>query len=70
MDKSSEIMVDPGILSGTPVFKGTRVPLQNFLDSLKAGETIDSFLEGYPSVSRNQLLRVFEQIEDLIVEAV
>lgn len=63
-------MVDPGILSGTPVFKGTRVPLQNFLDSLKAGETIDSFLEGYPSVSRNQLLRVFEQIEDLIVEAV
>ncbi len=42
------------ILSGTPVFKGTRVPVQTLIDYLKAGESIEDFLDGFPSVSRFQ----------------
>ena len=51
---------DPQIMGGTPVFKGTRVPLQNLIDSLEGGESIDEFLEGYPSVRREQVIAVIE----------
>ena len=51
---------DPEIMGGTPVFKGTRVPLQNLIDSLEGGESIDEFLEGYPSVRREQVIAVIE----------
>jgi uncharacterized protein (DUF433 family) len=51
---------DPDILGGTPVFVGTRVPLQNLIDALEGGESIDDFLEGFPSVRREQVLAVIE----------
>jgi uncharacterized protein (DUF433 family) len=51
---------DPEILGGTPVFIGTRVPLQNLIDSLTGGESIEEFLEGFPSVKREQVLAFIE----------
>ena len=51
---------DPEILGGTPVFVGTRVPLQNLIDSLEGGESIEDFLDGFPSVKREQVLAVIE----------
>lgn len=47
---------DPDILGGTPVFSGTRVPVQNLLDYLAAGKPLDDFLDGFPSVSREQAI--------------
>lgn len=52
------INIDPEILGGTPVFQGTRVPIKNLFDYLKSGETIDSFLEDFEGVKREQVLRV------------
>lgn len=49
------------IMGGTPVFPGTRVPVQTLLDYLEAGETIDDFLEGFPSVSRLQVIAFLER---------
>ena len=54
MKKDQVVEVNPEVLSGTPVFKGTRVPVQTLIDYLKAGESIESFLDGFPSVSRAQ----------------
>ncbi len=51
---------DPEIMGGTPVFTGTRVPLQNLIDSLEGGESIEDFLDGFPSVRREQVLAVIE----------
>lgn len=51
---------DPEILGGTPVFVGTRVPLQNLVDSLEGGESVDEFLEGFPTVKREQAIAVIE----------
>ncbi len=48
------VATDPEIVSGALVFKGTRVPVKNLIDYLKSGETLDSFLEGFPTVSRKQ----------------
>ena len=50
------ITVDPDIMSGTPVFARTRVPVQNLIDYLEEGDSIDDFLEGFPSVSRDQVI--------------
>jgi uncharacterized protein (DUF433 family) len=49
---------DPEIMGGTPVFVGTRVPLQNLIDSLEGGESIEDFLVGFPSVKREQVIAV------------
>lgn len=51
-------------LSGTPVFYGTRVPIHNLIDYLATGETIETFLEDFPSVSREQVIRFLETIEE------
>lgn len=52
---------DPEILGGTPVFVGTRVPAQSLFDHLEAGDSIDDFLEGFPSVRREQVIAVLEE---------
>jgi uncharacterized protein (DUF433 family) len=52
---------DPEILSGTPVFHGTRVPIQSLIDYLGGGETIDDFLEGFPTVKREQIVAFLEE---------
>ena len=60
------INIDPEILSGTPVFNGTRVPIKNLFDYLETGETIETFLQDFESVSREQVLKVLELSEQLI----
>jgi uncharacterized protein (DUF433 family) len=51
----------PDVLSGAPVFAGTRVPVQSLIDYLEGGETIDDFLEGFPTVKREQVVRFLEK---------
>jgi len=51
----------PDILSGTPVFAGTRVPVQALIDYLEGGETIDNFLAGFPTVKRDQVVAFLEE---------
>ena len=57
---SLPITVDPDILGGTPVFSGTRVPVDALLNNLEAGISIDEFLENFPTVSREQVLEVLK----------
>ena len=54
---------DPEVLAGTLVFRGTRVPVQSLFDHLKAGDFIEVFLNGFPSVKREQVLAVLEEME-------
>ena len=61
MKFESLIHSDPEILGGTPVFVGTRVPVQSLFDHLEAGDSMDDFLEGFPSVSREQVIAVLEE---------
>jgi uncharacterized protein (DUF433 family) len=63
------ISCDPDVMGGTAVFAGTRVPVQTLLDYLEAGESIDDFLEGFPSVSRQQVVSFLEQATDRLVAA-
>ncbi|WP_414545385.1 DUF433 domain-containing protein [Nostoc sp. CCY0012] len=56
MCQSTIITASTDVMSGTPVFAGTRVPVQTLLDYLKAGESIDDFLEGFPTVKREQVI--------------
>jgi uncharacterized protein (DUF433 family) len=55
------IVVDPDVQSGTPVFAGTRVPIQNLFDYLEEGDSLEVFLEQFPSVSRDMVVAVLEQ---------
>lgn len=57
----------PDILSGTPVFYGTRVPIKNLLDYLAAGDSIDIFLDHFPTVSREQVIRFLDEATEFIV---
>ena len=61
---------NPDVMGGAPVFCGTRVPIQTLLDYLEAGESIDEFLEGFPSVTRDQVIAFLEQAKDRLVESV
>lgn len=56
----SIIVKDPEILGGIAVFRGTRVPVQNLIDYLTTGETIDTFLEDFPTVKREQVIQFLE----------
>jgi uncharacterized protein (DUF433 family) len=60
----------PDVMGGAAVFSGTRVPVQTLLDYLEAGESIDDFLEGFPSVTREQVIAFLEQAKDRLIEAV
>lgn len=61
MDVEAIVTRDPNIVSGALVFSGTRVPVQILIDYLKAGETLNRFLEGFPTVSRGQAEAFLEQ---------
>ncbi len=54
------VQISPNIMSGTPVFKGTRVPVQALLDHLEAGDSLNVFLEDFPSVTRQQAIEFLE----------
>ena len=58
---------DPDILGGTPVFLGTRVPAQSLIDYLAAGDTLDQFLDAFPSVSREQAIAALEWVRDALL---
>ncbi|HEX4643011.1 MAG TPA: DUF433 domain-containing protein [Candidatus Acidoferrales bacterium] len=60
------IVRDPEILGGTPVFRGTRVPLQALFDYLEGGESLEEFLEGFPSVSREMAIATLEDAKKLL----
>jgi len=60
------VQVDPEILGGTPVFRGTRVPVKNLLDYLTAGDTLDQFLDDFPTVKREQAVAALELARDLL----
>ena len=60
---------DPEIMGGTPVFTGTRVPVQNLVDYLEGGETIDDFLTGFPTVQRAQVIAFIEAARDSLLAA-
>ena len=62
------ITCDPTIMGGTPVLRCTRVPVQTLLDYLEAGETIDDFLDGFPSVTRVQVVEFLEKAKDRLVD--
>ena len=62
----SVIHSDPEILGGTPVFVGTRVPIKNLIDYLAAGDSLDQFLDDFPSVSRQQAIAALELANDLL----
>lgn len=66
--KETIITAAPDVMGGTPVFTGTRVPVQTLTDYLKGGESIDDFLEGFPSVSREQVVAFLEEAEEQIVK--
>jgi len=61
MDVKDIVHSDPEIVSGTPVFVGTRVPVQALLDYLEEGETIEEFLDDFPSVTREQVIAFLEE---------
>jgi uncharacterized protein (DUF433 family) len=54
------ITIDPDIVSGAPVFKGTRVPVEALLTNLEAGLSLDEFLQNFPTVTRQQVIQVLE----------
>ena len=70
LKNSSIISVSPEVMGGTPVFTGTRVPVQTLLDYLKAGESIDDFLDGFPTVTREQVIAFLEEAGKQLVSMV
>jgi uncharacterized protein (DUF433 family) len=68
--KEPIITASPDVMGGTPVFAKTRVPVQTLVDYLKAGESIDDFLEGFPTVTKEQVVAFLEEAEEQIVKMV
>ncbi len=60
------ISISPEVLGGTPVFSGTRVPIQNLFDYIEGGYTIEQFLKGFPSVSKNQVIEIIHLAESIL----
>ena len=67
--KEPVVSCSPNVMGGTAVFRGTRVPVQTLLDYLEAGESIDDFLEGFPTVTRQQVIAFLEEAKDRVIEA-
>jgi uncharacterized protein (DUF433 family) len=65
--QSLPILSNPDIMGGTPVFAGTRVPVQTFVEYLEAGDPLDEFLTDFPSVTREQAVAVLELAKDLLL---
>jgi uncharacterized protein (DUF433 family) len=67
MNSQDIITVQPDILGGTPVFRGTRVPVRTLIDSLEAGDSIDLFLYDFPSVARDQVVAFLEMTKERLL---
>jgi uncharacterized protein (DUF433 family) len=70
MKHCAAVSVDPDIMSGTPVFAGTRVPVRALLDYLEGGESLDDFLEQFPTVARQQAVAFLEQASERLLATV
>ena len=68
MEQREIIRANPEILGGTPVFAGTRVPVPSLFDHLEAGDSIDDFLEGFPSVRREQVIALLEISQEGVLQ--
>jgi uncharacterized protein (DUF433 family) len=68
MRQDEIIHADPEVLGGTPVFRGTRVPVRSLFDHLEAGDSIDDFLDGFPSVRRDQVIALLEISQERVLE--
>ena len=68
MKAKAVVVVDPEIMSGTPCFAGTRVPVRTLLDYLEAGDSLDEFLEQFPTVSRSQAVAFLEQSAEAMLK--
>ena len=66
-DLAGIVHSDPEIMGGVPVFVGTRVPVESLFDHLRAGDSIEVFLDGFPSVKREQVIAVLDLVEHEIV---
>jgi uncharacterized protein (DUF433 family) len=66
--KHAVLSRSPDVMGGTPVFVGTRVPVQTLLDCLAAGDSIDEFLRGFPSVTRAQVVEFLQTAKDRLIE--
>ena len=64
------VWIDPERLSGAPCFKGTRVPIQALIDHIEGNSTLEDFLEGFPSVSREQAIQFIELAKDNLLACV
>ena len=62
--KSAVIVSDPAIMGGTPIFKGTRVPMQTLLDYLEGGHSLADFLDGFPTVTEKQVIGFLEEAKE------
>jgi uncharacterized protein (DUF433 family) len=69
-DLKGVVHSDPEIMGGTPVFVGTRVPLQNLVDYLEGGESIEDFLDAFPTVKREQAIAVIEAGKSKVLESI
>lgn len=69
MDNTELITVNPNILGGTPVFKGTRVPVRTLFEYLERGYSLEEFLECFPSVTKNMACLVLERSEAALLAA-
>ncbi len=61
------VKIDPEIMSGTPCFAGTRVPIQNLIDYLEGGDSIHEFLEDFPTVTREQVISFLEEAKETVL---
>jgi uncharacterized protein (DUF433 family) len=66
----SIVSIDPEIMGGTPVFAGTRVPVQTLLDYFKGNDTLDAFLEDFPTVTKDQAILFLESAKSALVDRV
>ena len=69
LDMSGVVQVSKDVIAGAPVFQGTRVPIQMLFDYLEGNETVDEFLNDFPSVSKGQVNRLLEKIKEQFLKA-
>nr|VFK41652.1 MAG: Protein of unknown function (DUF433) [Candidatus Kentron sp. SD]VFK47086.1 MAG: Protein of unknown function (DUF433) [Candidatus Kentron sp. SD] len=64
---TSVISVNPEVMGGTPVFRGTRVPIQTFIDHLGSDDDIKDFFDGFPGVSQEQVIELLEEVKEKVL---
>nr|VFJ70367.1 MAG: Uncharacterized conserved protein, DUF433 family [Candidatus Kentron sp. FM]VFJ72400.1 MAG: Uncharacterized conserved protein, DUF433 family [Candidatus Kentron sp. FM]VFK18710.1 MAG: Uncharacterized conserved protein, DUF433 family [Candidatus Kentron sp. FM] len=67
--RDSMIVIDPETMGGTPVFRGTRVPIQTFVDHMGSEDDIRDFFDGFPTVSREQVIDLLDEVKERLLVA-